>query len=363
MISNTLNESLDHQLNNNQLTNSITRQHTTDQIAIEKASIPTESTKQLSPKQKRFISLLRFTTSNSFSTVFYIIIILFHLVLWLICGGIDLATPGRKLFLADGKLLDPQFGCILGLGSIVVVAGQCVVYLVIELIVLGLCFYSDRDTWKIKKETIICAIFQLISCVLFAVLGNIDIVKYLVDNLVPYGNVLVAYSLFAIFVSVVLPIFYSIREDRKKILDLESNVAGDVEQFLKNKENYEKILDFARRSYCPENLLCWRDIQRFKNSFHMNGKVEESARMGINIVESYLKSCSLAQINLPSDLALKVGEIETLLSNSPNLINQNLFDSIQSHCLVDIQCDVYIRFTVQSKGTKKNQKEETSTQI
>jgi len=119
-----------------------------------------------------------------------------------------------------------------------------------------------------------------------------------------------------------------------------------LEKFLKNKKTYGMLLDFARRSYCMESVLCYKDIEKFKRS-----KPKMRNRMGLHIIKTYLKVHSPVQINLSAALLSHVHEWEIVLSGSTPA-DYKLFEEAQLHCLLDIT-DVFERLKASDKKVKE----------
>jgi len=66
----------------------------------------------------------------------------------------------------------------------------------------------------------------------------------LVEFIFPSGNVLATYSLFDLFIGVVLPLIYAFVRDSKL---KKGSEFSDIEKVLSNKKLFGELLDFSRR--------------------------------------------------------------------------------------------------------------------
>ncbi|EFC43336.1 predicted protein [Naegleria gruberi] len=208
-----------------------------------------EALSEISTTQTRKIKILEFLASTKFATIIYISLLIFHLCFWLIFSGIDQAisnsgNPGKTIVLQVG-LLDFTKGCVSSSNAVLLVAAQCIFYLIIEIIVFVLfAFFTDRDTWGMKRETFVLISFQVVAAILYIALGSIGIIKTLVDYFVAYAHVILIYVGLELCVNVVAPVGYAFMMDWKEGRGEEMDTVGG---FLQDKKNVENLLDFARR--------------------------------------------------------------------------------------------------------------------
>lgn len=73
-----------------------------------------------------------------------------------------------------------------------------------------------------------------------------------------------------------LPCCYALYEEIYVVRKRNVNNKGSennhsvLEQFLNKKKYFEMLLEFAKRSYCPESVLAYRDIEQFKKTGKRN---------------------------------------------------------------------------------------------
>ncbi|EFC37411.1 predicted protein [Naegleria gruberi] len=129
---------------------------------------------------------------------------------------------------------------------------------------------------------------------------------------------------------------------------------SEIESVLNNKETLKVLLDFARRSFCPEGILFYKDVQHYKKlvikyqdhefntAFHNTETIKKHRsnvqKLVSNIVKSYLAEGSVNELNLPNvkilrnDINAKLAELEH--NHSPYPVD--LFDSAQVETLLTI---------------------------
>ncbi|EFC48243.1 predicted protein [Naegleria gruberi] len=307
-------------------------------------------------KQVKQLAILNFFISKKFILSTYAIAFLVGVIIWVVLGIVEEVTynastdPNKKrLFLFDGGLFVFERGCGLTTTTVLIVGVHALVYIFLELVFLILAVMADRDTWGIKRETLLLIIVQVGAAIIFIVVGMLDITEKLLDYLVPTGLALWIYELIEIIMCVGMPAMYAFISDRKSKLSQSNNDTErkqavketGIEKVLKNKKTYQILLDFARRSYCTESVLCWRDIQRFKKARKANRK-----KAATHILKAYLTAGAPLELNI-SKIEERRSEIEKLIEENPN-ISHNLFALIQDHCLNDMT-DLFERLKSSNK--------------
>ena len=299
-------------------------------------------------------------------------------------------TPTHTL--QDGGLFIYDRGCVMTNNIVILVACESLFYIIIAIVLLILCFRIEKDTWFIKRESLILVAIQFGAILLFAICGFVPVFTKITDFFIPYGFVLMSYSFCEVVLSVFMPIIYQIVLDSKngnhfisdkrmklhqhqqqhissKITNTgtrKNTLRSDLERFLENRKTFELLLDFAKRSYCPESVLCYKDIERFKTS------LKHRKTISLHILKTYLKPNSPLELNYPKldqihDEIMKsiivdansnsnLPSASVMMSNnsqssSPTSIPPNLFDDIQLHCLQDMT-DVFERLKSQSKQVR-----------
>ncbi|EFC36720.1 predicted protein [Naegleria gruberi] len=304
--------------------------------------------------QARKLNILTFISSYKFMVICYACLLILQFLLWLGLGGIEeiiftVSPPAdnSRIFLLEGGMLLFSHGCSISTKFVIIFGVITVIYFIIEIGAFILCLFADRDTWNIKKETVILLIFQVICLLLFVITGNIDIIVILTDYFIPYGYTLMIYSYIEILIYSLIPIMRSMYENYKKkrqvkfmqqeASELSKSTSSyhlkpvplsDVERVLMNKRTFNIVLDFGRRSYCVESVLAWRDIQRYQKSRRHRKKIAQ------HIISTYLTIGSPFELNI-SNIEKKRLEYSTIIEESKKL-ESSLFDSLESHCLSDM---------------------------
>ncbi|KAG2381874.1 hypothetical protein C9374_005666 [Naegleria lovaniensis] len=298
-----------------------------------------EANHTLSVKTLRFYL---FMTSYKFIVMVYVMVFIFQVLLWLICGGIEEAIyaanrQGARIFVIPG-LLEFKTGCVTSTNVLIIILVEAVFYIAAEVVSLILAVRSDRDTWNIKKETLAYVVIQVVTVALFLIASVIPLYAKLADFFIPYGLFIEIGLCLEIVVCVLLPVIYDIRQDASKNAHQsshEKNTGGEekvtnVEQLLKEKKTFDIVLDYARRSYCPEAVLCWKEIQTFKSTVANLSKRKEIAT---TIIDAFLKVGEPLEINISQIEKVR----KRLLSEiEKEEIPIEMFQEIETHCLADL---------------------------
>ncbi|KAF0981189.1 hypothetical protein FDP41_012977 [Naegleria fowleri] len=299
--------------------------------------------KLATPRELRILKFFQFMVSYKFVAVAFIAIFLLQIAIWLIVGSADeivYAVKGERSLVASG-FFEFRHGCIVTYSVLIIILVEAIVHISLEVVALILCFISDRDTWNIKKETLVAVICQIFAITGFVVAGYIPIVATLTDYFVPYLLSLVGYIALDVIICVLLPIFYAIRAEY--LLERKDMTLSDssVEIVLKHKKAYPIMLDFARRSYCPEAVLCWSDIQRFKKTVNK----EKRKEMAQFIIDTYVTISSPLEINIPN-IAKTHQELNEKLK--ANQVVVDMFQQIEIFCIQDLN-EVLHRLSASNK--------------
>ena len=191
----------------------------------------------------RFVKVFRMGSKPYSIFIILAVALVVHLLLWVAVGMLDMWVLSRTL-MSEGSSMFSLHGCVLTISLSSFVFVESGLYIVVEVIVVILCLMSDRDTWGTKRETLIVILVQFVCIVAFVVCSFVQFVKTTMDYIVPYGNALVVYSIFEVFVCIVLPIVYAARSDWKSASMMEGR--SDLELFLFDKDMFNPLLDFGK---------------------------------------------------------------------------------------------------------------------
>ena len=285
----------------------------------------------------------------------YIIAFILHLIIWAIFGGADelvASNGGKRVFLWNISMFAATTGCVTNTNTVFMLAAEAAIYIIIEIAFFIPLFFADRDAFHIKRDTFVLIVIQIITAIAFLVSGQIEVIRFLTDYFVPFGFTLLTYSVFEIFIAVLLPVIYAIIDDRKFQKQLNTENGGysqtEIETVLKNRKTFALLLEFSRRCYCPEDVLAFRDIEKFRKISKKHKK-----KVATKILKTYLKSGSSLELNM-SNLSKKYEEIETILqkATNPSLIPNTLFDDIRVLCLNNM-VDVFERLKATDKSIQE----------
>ncbi|KAF0982749.1 hypothetical protein FDP41_010728 [Naegleria fowleri] len=304
------------------------------------------------------VKILSFFVSDKFVIGSYVVLFVFHAIIYLVLGGIEFTqvhSTNTGIFTTRGVF--QVSGCGISSSTLFMVGVVTFFYILVETILFVLCLIFARDTWFIWKETATLIGLKLCAIILFVVFGFVPIFSKLLDFFIPYGYVLLVYSCCEIIVSVLLPVLYSIVMDARQKrgnspehASFNPSEESGLEQCLKQKKTFNTILEFARKSFCPEPVLCYRDIERFTKTTNSKNR----RKLAPHIANTYLKQNSPLQLNYP-----KVNEafhecmaVIHRCSDNGTIIPSDLFKNIQLHCLNDMT-DIFERLKRQDRDIKE----------
>ncbi|KAG2388780.1 hypothetical protein C9374_000219 [Naegleria lovaniensis] len=258
----------------------------------------------------------------------------FHIVQWFVVAVIeDAFYADRRFLMVDRSMLSLR-GCygttVPAIISVLIYVG----YLMVEIVCTVLLFRTDRDTWFIRGETILLLASQLFFIGIYVIITLIPFMKNVMEHVIPQGLVIMALASVELFVSIFCPVMYAIMKDSKSTMNL---YESELEMILNNKETFELLLDFARRSFCTEGILVYKEIEQYKKSRNKKRK-----KKALDIVHCYITEGSPYQLNVPNidimreEILFKIHTLER--DNLP----PSLFDSLQVMAMVDL-LDVYTR--------------------
>ncbi|KAG2383303.1 hypothetical protein C9374_004640 [Naegleria lovaniensis] len=333
---------------------------------------PDTSCVSITESEKRLIKIYQFLTSYKLIVLIYITSLIFSTCLWLLMGGIEEGIyisqnrTKKKIFTFAG-FLEFQIGCTLTTNCLILILSLAVVYCIFEAVAVILSIRADRDTWHIKKENFIVLLVEVLGLALFIILGLIPQVQNLVDFLIPYGLFLFFSFSVESIISVLMPVIYEIKNDwmqarrnkqnfensNKEEVNVDDKKESHVEQLLQNPKTFKMVLDHARRSYCPEAVLCYHEIQRYKKA----KKWSERKKMAMYLIDTFLTVGAPLEINISLLEKRKLDllqRMETIFSSNDSDSRSNdssnehqqqqqviqsdrfLFHEIELHCIHDL---------------------------
>ncbi|KAG2386740.1 hypothetical protein C9374_002484 [Naegleria lovaniensis] len=342
----------------------------------------------LPSSKKALFKMNQLLSSHLFSSFILLSILLIHILIWFVMGVVENNFFENSRFFMKDQSMFSLYGCLSSNSPNIVAVSMFLFYFILELIMgLILLLKTDRDLYNIKREALILIPIQFCVVVLFMVAVQFEIFQYL-ERIIPMVMLFIFYSKCELFITIFLPICYALVHDYQRLekstttsLNIPSGAVGDItegsnfthsiqpqselEMLLANKESKEILLDYCRRSFCPENVLCYLDIQTYKalckkllvpspkKAIRMTsiadetpitqGKTCPKKQMALHIINTYLEKNSLNELNLPSNFTLlKEQLLVAINAHSEQEMPENLFDSLQCIVLQNME-DVYHR--------------------
>jgi hypothetical protein len=268
----------------------------------------------------------------SVTTLSSIILIVFQVSLWLILSGIS--------SISNPVYLSFSTGCFLGYFSytILVTSG---LYIFIDFILICLLIKGVRDTWGIRYEVFIISALWLLCLIVFGIEYFVPQYGNVYEYYVPSGTALFVGFVQDLFFSCTLPCLLSFMKIYNKNAGM-SEPSDNIQFILKNDEYRELLKKFAVESFCPESILCWEDIHKYKLLTSDRERID-CIHM---ILQSYIEQGSPVELNLPGQLKFYINDLSNLVETykeNESRINSNILDQLEEHCLADI-VDIFSRF-------------------
>ncbi|KAL9657542.1 hypothetical protein ABK040_000969 [Willaertia magna] len=296
-------------------------------------------------KDIKKLKIFEFFASHKFIITIFLISAGFHFCLWAIFGGIEELVFKSKndpnafrIFIYDGGMFEFRRGCGMTTNFVIIIGIQGLFYLSLEVIAaVLLAIRADGDTWFIRKEAFIAAIVEIIFVLAFVISGQLHIINKLVDYILPNGLAFLIGTNFEILITTFIPLCYSVYYDRREKLIREAASKTKLERLLYNKKTFIIFLEFARKSFCPESVLCWEDVQKYR-------RLKKSKRRiyARYILEKYLKTGeSPLELNISTNVA-RYQEMDSKIKDLNKEMERGAFDYLELHCLRDMT-DIYSR--------------------
>ncbi|KAG2391917.1 hypothetical protein C9374_013402 [Naegleria lovaniensis] len=322
----------------------------TDPSNMDTKSIQTSD--DMRSRFEKTMKIFSFVASYKLILPVYITAAVFNFLLFVILGGYEFSEMEKNnppIFARDqGGLFTFHTGCRSSWSVIYVLVSNVAIFLFLEILALILVAFVDRDTWFIKREVFIMVIIQIATAATFFICFAVPIMSTLVDYIVPYGLVWIVENCLETFINVTLPVLYAFIWDHRKTKirqDLINHTA--LTYFLSKRKTFNTFLDFCRRSFCVENILCYEMICLYKKS----STIKNRKKLAVNICETFLKPGAVLQLNW-SNVSAIYQEISCTVESGV-ILEQSLFDEVLFVCLTNMT-DAFERMKAQNAQVKSH---------
>ena len=134
-------------------------------------------------RETRKLKIMQFLVSYKFIIAVYILMFIFGILIWVVAGVVEEVSynastdPNKqRIFVSDGGIFVFDRGCAMTNNTTIIIGVEAILYIILEFICLVICFFADKDTWGIKRETMILIVFQIVLAIAFIIAGNLSIV-------------------------------------------------------------------------------------------------------------------------------------------------------------------------------------------
>ncbi|KAL9652820.1 hypothetical protein ABK040_010852 [Willaertia magna] len=303
-------------------------------------------------KYSRYIKIFAMFTNNNFALITFFSAILFHTILFVMCGLINDFTSS-SYFVADSKVFTFSHGCGMINYSQIYFGTTMGFYILIGSVTMTITFFIKRDTLFVKFEIIPLVINWLVVGTVYLIPSVISPVTTLVEYYFPWVIVILIAVVIDTIITCTIPVFiyYPLSKNHNNNTISSTPITKDqieetrLEKCLKDPVVNKMLVDFATRSYCPEDILCWNSIQLFK-------KANKKKRAAIlkHIYNDYLKVDATMELNVNRAAANNFQEIQDWINNYNHRKDSSAFpeDSLVKNLeffVLHNMLDIFDRFT------------------
>ncbi|EFC46152.1 predicted protein [Naegleria gruberi] len=281
--------------------------------------------------------------SKKWKTFIFVCVYGIQSLIWFSLAAVEESFFSETMiFMQEASMISLK-GCYTKPPINIVIIILFVFYFIIEVVAFIWLLRTEKDTYFIKGETIITIIVQITAAIIY-ICCTMDFFK-VYDRVFPTGLIMIYYCGAEIFITITLPVLYAIVKDLRTI-EVFSN---ELEFILNKNETCEILLEYSRRSFCPEGVLVYKDITKFKQARCF----KKRKLIALDIVKCYLTSSGVYELNLPNmnvireDILLK---INSAMCNDE--LTDDLFEEVQFQALLTLQ-DVLERLRYANEKIRK----------
>ncbi|KAL0483857.1 regulator of G-protein signaling [Acrasis kona] len=206
-----------------------------------------------------------------------------------------------------------------------------------------------RDTWGIAKQLTLSIIVYVVFCVMFGITQSIPAFVRTGEKYIPAVWILLFPITFDHICNNLYPCIVAFELFQRPSSDQKEDAAPYIEDNILVTLEYDvtrKLFkEYAMKSFCVEDLICWEDIQLYK-SLSSNRKRIEKAQ---EIIDRYLVENSPAELNLSNpidilnDLRASIERMESSENDEEVHLHDEIFMKLEG-CILSNMNDVYLRF-------------------
>ncbi|EFC37410.1 predicted protein [Naegleria gruberi] len=325
----------------------------------------TQSECGTSYKETRSVRVLttlnRILQSAIFHLCFTLFLLIFHLGIWL-CSGLieDGFYSKHRFFMTNASILSVG-GCYSSTGSSIAMAVFVGLYFIIDLIINIICLTIDNDTFNIKIGNLGMTVVRILCGIFYLVFSQVPVLRS-TGRIIPSIYVFILNCIVELIVTILIP---SIKDCIDKMKYQSKYNQSEIECVLNDQKLFNILIDFSRRSYSPESVLFYKDIQHYKQLVAKLEMMENGAfqhvesiknlrvkitRFVQNIVHVYLCEGSVNELNIPNLKMKKLeltNKIAACIEFESNRFTRDLFDSILVESMLTLM-EVYHRLKQQN---------------
>ncbi len=314
-------------------------------------------------KIKRNIKTLSWLASKLVLILVIAFLVILHVALWLVTTGARTGIERFNWFSTTG--------CGLDFTMIVIAFIPILCYVIIEVAFLIFFAFRVRDTWNIGRELIFVISLYFFASLLFAVLNIVPWYSNVGEYVVPTGWLVPLTCFVETLVSTVLPVIMSFRKGNNYNTEEHVENNSELVSVLEKDDSRNLLKKFAVQSFCPESILAWEDIQKFKGLSTASARANALKKM----IAKYLEVSAPLELNLPNKrvfyeeikealdryLATKRKTVRVKLNetfekmafadSNENLLPSTLLDRLENQVISDMM-DIFARFRLSATGRK-----------
>jgi hypothetical protein len=296
---------------------------------------------------KRTFALWNFWVSSKFIAISFLVAFLIHIGFFVV-----------NLFLSGNPILFLSFKQSCEVNNPVAYFGvaQALAYIAVNLILIVLIFiFKVKDTWSIRNEASFVLLQWIFFFTLFLVFAAFFYDFYIQGQRYwPYGYFIILACFIDLFCTCWIPIIRSFTIKRAESSENGVVKTGETDSdlllvVLKHDDFRALFRNYCERSFCPEMVLFWEDVQEF-----MKLKTDAERRTAAKkIISRYLETSSPLELNLPSKQTLVAPIIHILEKYEIELARNAI--PVGTSLLAEIGTNIAIHVFGQKRGSKYSQ--------
>lgn len=305
--------------------------------------------------QARSFAIQNLLFSSKFFLCALLVVLIVHFLIWIAVLFIPYSglSSLRELFAF-------RYSCVSDIPRSAILGVQIAFYVIVQVVLLLMLYiFRINDRWGVRLEVTLSLVFITVTFFVGLLLTGLGDYMYVNGErhfpAVYYGVVGMVADIVWTCVWPLIQSFFP-KNNRQMDLDQNEDPVSLLMEVLEDEEFREIYKEFCASSLTVEPLCFYEDNCDFARSDNTNNrKLLHEARQ---MIDKYCLDNSPLLLNLPNKkkmlapIEAKLNEYQQRLNeeasknkaNKERWVDANLFEAINTACIVDMQCDTFVRF-------------------